>query len=325
MATYNLQGWTWAGTGSATTLLPVTITDDDPQLSPYFTSDPSETITISGTTYTDPQAGTYQLTFNDSGGTTYTEDLLLFYTGSIFIFVPLPGSAFDTGSDVTSLGGWQSYTSGFIWSTVTCFGAGTLIHTSQGARQIDSITPGDQIETPSGFSTVCWVGRRLVTSDELSQNPKFRPVRIMAGALGNGLPNRDLIVSRQHRMLVKSKIAERMFGAREVLISAIKLTELPGVFVDETVTSVEYLHLLFKDHEVVFAEGAPSESLFTGPEALKSMSPEAREEITTIFPKIEELDYAPEPARFIPPNKLQKELVSRHLKNGRPLFSNASK
>jgi hypothetical protein len=319
MATYNLQGWTWAGTGSATTLLPVTITDDDPQLSPYFTTDPSETITISGTTYTSPQAGTYQLTFTDSGGTSYTEDLLLFYTGSVFIFVPLPGSAFDTGSVITSLGGWQNFTSGFLWSAVTCFGAGTLIHTSLGTRQINSITPGDQIETPSGFSTVRWVGHRLVTSEELSQNPKLRPVRIMAGALGNGLPNRDLIVSRQHRMLVQSKIAERMFGAREVLISAIKLTELPGIFVDETLTSVEYHHLLFEQHEVVFAEGAASESLFTGPEALKAMSSEAREEITTIFPKIGELDYAPEPARFIPLGKLQKELIFRHLKNGQPL------
>ncbi|MFT5000317.1 MAG: hypothetical protein ACI8YI_000312 [Paracoccaceae bacterium] len=52
-----MDGWVWAG-GGATTLENVTIFDDDPELSPYYTSD-NETITIDGTTYTDPQAGTY--------------------------------------------------------------------------------------------------------------------------------------------------------------------------------------------------------------------------------------------------------------------------
>jgi hypothetical protein len=57
MAIYEMDGWVWAG-GGATTLENVTIFDDDPELSPYYTSD-NETITIDGTTYTDPQAGTY--------------------------------------------------------------------------------------------------------------------------------------------------------------------------------------------------------------------------------------------------------------------------
>ena len=315
MSPYNVQGWIWAGTGSATTLLPVTITDDDPNLSPFFTNDGTETITISGTTYTNPRGGTYELTFTDSGATSHTEDFLLWFAGGINIFVPLPGSNFDTGSTVTSLGGLADWTSGFLWDDVTCFAAGTLIHTAQGEQDIATIQVGDYVETPSGLSQVLWIGRRRITSQGLSENPKLRPVRIMAGALGDGLPARDLLISRQHRMLVHSKIAERMFGTREVLVSAIKLTELPGIFVDETITSVEYFHLLFDRHEIVFAEGAPSESLFTGPEALKSMSPEAREEITTLFPEISTLDYAPQPVHLIPLGKLQKELVARHLKN----------
>lgn len=323
MPTYNIEGWVWSGTGNAITLLPVTIFDNDSQMSPYFTNDGTETVTIGGTTYTNPQGGTYELTFTDSGGTSHTEDFLLWSTGSNFIFVPLPGSTFDTGSVVTSLGGWQEWTAGFNWADVTCFCAETLISTSRGLHRIDTISIGDQIKTPDGFSRVRWIGHRVVGAGELARFPKLRPVRITAGALGNGLPTRDLVVSRQHRMMVHSKIAARMFGQDQVLVPAIMLTEMPGIFIDESVDRIEYYHLLFDDHEIIFAQGAATESLFTGPEALKSISPEAREEILLILPEIANLDYFPRSARLIPPGKKQKQLVIRHLKNHQPLADTA--
>ena len=60
-----------------------------------------------------------------------------------------------------------------------------------------------------------------------------------------------------------------------------------------------------------------TESFFPAPEALKSMSPDAREEILTIFPEINGLDYSPRPAFQIPSGKLQKKLVARHRKINR--------
>lgn len=209
---------------------------------------------------------------------------------------------------------------------VPCFTDGTSLLTSSGARLVEDLKPGDQLycydqaDGVSNFSALLRVFHRRLSADALSANAKLRPVRIMAGALGNGLPKRDLLVSRQHRMLVQSKIAKRMFGRFEVLVPAVKLTELPGIFVDESIEEVEYFHLLFEQHQVVYAEGAPTESLFTGPEAMKAISPEAREEILTIFPEIAELNYVPKPARFIPPGKLQKQLIARHAKNNKPLL-----
>jgi hypothetical protein len=209
-----------------------------------------------------------------------------------------------------------------ISSFVPCFVSGTEIMTPMGPTIIENLTVGDSVLTANrGPQTIRWIGKRQITLDELTKNPKLRPVRIMASALGLGLPKRDLLISRQHRMLAQSKIAERMLGEAEVLVPAIKLTELPGIFVDEAVEEVEYFHLLFDQHEVIYAEGAPTESLFTGPEALKAISPEAREEILTIFPEVADLNYVPEPARFIPSGKLQKKLVERHLKNERPLLA----
>lgn len=205
---------------------------------------------------------------------------------------------------------------------IPCFTSGTMIAAPGGTQEIGQLAPGDVVLTKDrALQPIRWIGRRKYTTKQLEQNPKLRPVRIMAGALGKGLPERDMLVSRQHRMLLQSKIAERMFGISEVLIPAIKLTELPGIFVDQAVQYVEYIHLLFDQHEIIYAEGTPTESLFTGPEALKAISPKARQEILSIFPEVKKLDYRPKPVRFIPPGKSQKHLIARHLKNNRPCMS----
>jgi len=204
---------------------------------------------------------------------------------------------------------------------VPCFCSGTRIETTAGPRPVERIVPGDRVLTDlGGTRTVRWVGCRTLDHAALSTQPKLRPVRIVAGALGQGLPKRDLLVSRQHRMLVRSRIAERMFGACEVLIPAIKLTAMPGIFVDDSVTEVSYVHLLFDDHEVILAEGAPSESLFVGPGAMQALGAEAREEILTLFPELDRASHVPLSARPIPLGRLQKRLIDRHARNRKPLL-----
>ncbi len=203
---------------------------------------------------------------------------------------------------------------------VPCFVVGTEIKTPKGYKPIEKLREGDLISTAAGKAKpLRWIGKRRISKAEFSKHSKLRPVCILAGALGYGLPTRDMLVSRQHRMLLTSRIAERMFGVSKVLVSAIKLTELPGVFVDESVESVEYVHLLFDQHEIILAEGTPTESLFTGPEALKALSADARREVLTIFPEVESLDYQPEPACFIPSGKQQKKMIERHLRNKQPV------
>lgn len=201
-----------------------------------------------------------------------------------------------------------------------CFCEGTAIQTNSGPRKVETLAPDDQVLRSDGtFATLRRIFCAKVAEDDLAKNPRLFPVRISAGTLGGGLPERDLLVSRQHRMLASSNIAQRMFGTDEVLISAIKLTALPGIFVDTGVTKVEYYHLLFDTHEIILAEGAPTESLFTGPEALKAVAPDARREIITLFPDIAENHYEAIPARLIPSGASQKKFVARHAKNEKPL------
>ncbi|MFQ6551489.1 Hint domain-containing protein [Aestuariibius insulae] len=205
--------------------------------------------------------------------------------------------------------------------SVPCLTRGTLVETSDGDVKVEDLRDDMTVLTIDGqYRSAPHRLSRVITAAEMQANPKLRPIRICAGALGDGLPKRDLLVSRQHRMLVRSAIAQRLFGEPEVLVAAIRLTELPGIFVDTEVHEVEYIHLLFDSHEVIYAEGAPTESLFTGPEALKALAPAAREEIMTLFPQIADQSGAPEPRRPIPSNKNQNQLVRQHAQNGAPLL-----
>jgi Ca2+-binding RTX toxin-like protein len=206
---------------------------------------------------------------------------------------------------------------------VVCFTTGTLIKTQGGEVAVENLAVGDMVLTmDNNYRPIRWIGRKSLYIIDLTLHPKLAPVRISAGAIGNNIPETDLMVSPQHRVLVRSVIAERMFGTHEVLLPAIKLVELDGIEQVQDATEVTYWHMLFDGHEIVFSNGAPTESLFTGPEVLKSLSPETREEITQLFPEISVPGYVPTPARPIPAKgKLIKQLVARHAKNNKVLLT----
>lgn len=206
---------------------------------------------------------------------------------------------------------------------VPCFVAGTLIQTIHGEVLIEDLKNGDLVLTMDcGYQAICWIGGRRLSCSQLEANPKLMPIRIRAGTLGSGKPTKDLLVSPQHRILIRSKIAKRMFGESEVLIPAKKLTAIEGIDFAREVQGVEYFHILFQAHQIVFSNGAPTESLFTGPEALKSVSAAARLEIETLFPDITAPGFMPASARHIPKKGQQiKVMADRHQKNKQPLLA----
>ncbi len=179
---------------------------------------------------------------------------------------------------------------------VVCFVAGTLIDTALGPRPVETLAPGDLIQTmDNGLQPLCWRGAVDITAQDMAMNGKLHPVRIAAGALGHGLPRADLRLSRQHRVLVSGAAAQHAFGAPEVLVPAIKLAGLPGIAVEAADSAVRYLHLLFERHEIVLANGAPAESLLAAPQAMALMPSALR---NTMPPAGRE----PVPARPLPAN-----------------------
>lgn len=213
-------------------------------------------------------------------------------TTTIEFKFPTPASQFIVGKN--SISG-QSIRDAYAYRlyyddvlSVVCFANGTLIETEVGLVTIESLKTGDMIKTrDNGFQPLRWVGSRKMQQGELNANANLRPIRIKAGALGPNVPTQDLTVSPQHRILVRSDIAHQMFNTDEVLVAAKHLLELPGIDIAEDMETVEYFHILFDRHEVIYANGAEAESLFTGKEAMKSLSAADRKEIFAIFPELE--------------------------------------
>lgn len=203
-----------------------------------------------------------------------------------------------------------------------CFASGTLILTSRGEMPVEELVVGDLVATrDADFQPIRWIGGKRLDAITLAAMPQLRPIRIRAGALGRNSPTADLLVSPQHRILVRSKIAQRLFGANEVLVAAKQLLLIDGIDVAQDVAEVEYVHFLFDEHQVVISNGAETESLYTGLEALRSVGHAAREEIFAIFPELRDRDpqERPEGARRLLTGCQGRKLAHHHAQNMRPL------
>ncbi len=117
-----------------------------------------------------------------------------------------------------------------IEKVVPCFTPGTMILTDHGVIAVEDMQPGYLVETlDNGLQPLRWIGRRDLSIADLIVQPKLQPIQIAAGSLDRGLPERDMMVSPQHRMLIEGAWAEMLFGEPEVLVAATHLTRLPGI------------------------------------------------------------------------------------------------
>lgn len=159
-----------------------------------------------------------------------------------------------------------------------CFTSGTLIKTKKGEVPIECLSAGDLVLTMDhGYRPIRWIGsRKRLGMGEIA------PVLIKKGTLRN---DRDLLVSPQHRMLLQGWQAEVLFGEREVLVSAKSLINQRSIRKIEGI-EVEYYHILFDRHEIVFANGAPSESFHIGEQGWSTFDRNTRDEVMKIFPEL---------------------------------------
>lgn len=164
-------------------------------------------------------------------------------------------------------------------NSIPCFVAGTLIRTPGGDVPVEKLVPGDLVLThDDGPQPLRWIGRRRVAAEGA-----FAPVEIRAGTFG---PHRRLLVSPQHRVLIRDVMAELLFGEAEVLVAAGDLVDGRSVRVRPG-GEVEYVHILFDRHQVVWSEGLATESFLPGPQVKDSFEEKIVNEICTLFPEID--------------------------------------
>jgi Ca2+-binding RTX toxin-like protein len=139
----------------------------------------------------------------------------------------------------------------FVAGVVPCFLAGTRLLTRHGYVPVESLQPGDEVQTLThGCLRVLWLGRRHVAKNDRGRfDMPLQPIRISRDAFGAGLPTRDLWVSPDHAVFF-----------RDSLIPAKALVNGTTVSRDGTVNDITYFHVLLERHAVVFSEGLPTES-----------------------------------------------------------------
>lgn len=185
--------------------------------------------------------------------------------------------------EVTSTTG-QSAVGFIIVDTVPCFARGTRIRTDRGNVPVECLAVGSLVETrDAGLQQIRWIGHRRLPAEG-----HMAPVLIPAGHLGE---HDDLLISPQHRVLLRNSHAELLFGTHEVLIAAQELVDGRAV---RQVTGgwVEYFHILFDHHHIVWSEGLETESFLPGPQTMDSFDASTLNELTTLFPQFSRVQTA---------------------------------
>ncbi|MEP2716152.1 Hint domain-containing protein [Pseudophaeobacter sp.] len=174
-------------------------------------------------------------------------------------------------------------------SGVICFTPGTQIATPNGPRWVEDLREGDKVQTrDSGAREIQWIGARRISGARLFVVPKLRPVRIRAGALGIDRPEKELLVSPQHRMLIRGRQVQALFNTSEVLVAAQDLINGQTIATDTSVREVTYIHLLLGSHQVLWANGVESESFHPASASMSALDTQDRIRLTGLLPGLEQ-------------------------------------
>ncbi|MCV6586614.1 MAG: Hint domain-containing protein [Marinibacterium sp.] len=133
-----------------------------------------------------------------------------------------------------------------------CFAAGTLIQTDAGQRPVETLRAGMRVQTlGAGCVPIRWVGVQTLSAI-FGYGRRYHLVRILPGALGNGLPRRDLVVTSDHALLLDGMLCHA--GA---LVNGVNVLRVPG---SDLPSRFQVFHIETDAHQILFAEGAMAES-----------------------------------------------------------------
>lgn len=171
-----------------------------------------------------------------------------------------------------------SLTGDRVDSNLICFAGDAMITCPDGVKRIADLSIGDLVMTmDNGARPIRWIGSRTVAAIG-----DFAPIKIKTGAYG---ANRDLEVSPQHRIILSTPKLQPLYGISEGLAAAKHLVDGDTVSRREG-GFLDYYHLLFDAHEIIWANGVPAESLYLGDVSQRALSDDSLNEIYSLFPRL---------------------------------------
>ena len=178
---------------------------------------------------------------------------------------------------------------------------GTRVATPLGEVAVETLKIGDLVTTAEGHAApVRWIGRQTV-SRVFADPLRVLPIRIQAGALGESLPARDLLISADHAILIDGVLVQA--GALVNGRSIRRETDVPMTFT--------YYHVELDDHALILAEGVPAETFIDNVDRLAFDNWEEHEALYPRGRPIRELPYARAMAGRQVPQHIRKRLAER--------------
>jgi Hint domain len=177
------------------------------------------------------------------------------------------------------------------WNEVSCFMRGTMIRTPAGDIAVEMLRRGDLVTVADGRAMpVSWIGRQTV-STRFADPLRLLPVRIRAGALGDNVPSRDLLLSPDHAVFVVEILVHA--GALVNGSSIVRETNVPQTFT--------YYHVELDEHCLILADNAPAESFIDNVERLafdnwqehQALHPQGKAIVEMVYPRAKSFRQVP--------------------------------
>ena len=205
---------------------------------------------------------TLKLVLN-SNGTSYSLE-----AGTTVISANVTLAAGTTPADFTNSNGNFEY---------ACFYAGTRLATEHGEIAVEDVTAGTMVKTADGkILPVRWVGWSEI-SLRFADPLRALPIRIQAGALADGVPSRDLLISPDHAIMLDDVLVQA--GALVNGASITRESDVPESF--------RYYHVELATHELLLAENCPAESFVDNIDRMHFHNWDERDAPTSPVPEME--------------------------------------
>ena len=135
-----------------------------------------------------------------------------------------------------------------------CFLKGTKIRTAEGERKIEDLGIGDLLPTVfGGLRPIQWIARYPIKKSDPSKPwvKDVLPIRISRSALAPDVPHADLYVTGGHSLFIDG-----------LLVPVGNLINGTSIVRDERDhDELDFFHIKLESHDVVYAEGAPADTL----------------------------------------------------------------